>query len=64
MYHAKNGSSGSVSEYTAAMSSRLRDWLDLEARLRRAVVEDRLQLHFQPKFRLSGNKMVGVEALL
>jgi EAL domain-containing protein (putative c-di-GMP-specific phosphodiesterase class I) len=50
--------------YTAAMSARLRDWLDLEGRLRRAVQEDLLHLHYQPKFRLSDDRLVGVEALL
>lgn len=64
MYHAKTGSTGTVSTYTPAMSSRLRDWLDLEARLRRAVAEGLLQLHFQPKFRLEDNRIAGVEALL
>jgi len=46
------------------MSSRLRDWLELEGRLRRAVQQDRLQLQFQPKFRLRDNGLAGVEALL
>ena len=64
MYHAKSGGTDSVAVYTPAMSSRLRDWLDLEARLRRAVREDLLQLHFQPKFRLRDNMLSGVEALL
>jgi diguanylate cyclase (GGDEF)-like protein len=64
MYHAKGGSSGAIAVYTAAMSSRLRDWLDLEARLRRAVHDGILQLHFQPKFDLRDDRMIGVEALL
>jgi len=64
MYQAKHGSSGTVSVYTAQMSSRLRDWLDLEARLRRAVADGLLQLNFQPKFSLTGNRIAGVEALL
>jgi len=64
MYQAKAGASGSVVMYTPAMSARLRDWLDLEGRLRRAVQEDKLELHYQPKFRLSDNRLVGVEALL
>jgi diguanylate cyclase (GGDEF)-like protein len=64
MYQAKAGATASVAIYTAAMSSRLRDWLDLEARLRRAVQDDLLQLVFQPKFRLRDNQIVGVEALL
>ena len=64
MYQAKTGAAGAVAIYTPAMSSRLRDWLDLEGRLRRAVQTDLLQLQFQPKFRLPDNRIVGVEALL
>jgi diguanylate cyclase len=64
MYQAKAGASGSIVTYTAAMSAKLRNWLDLEGRLRRAVQDDQLQLQYQPKFRLSDNRLVGVEALL
>ena len=64
MYQAKAGASGSIVMYTPAMSARLRGWLDLEGRLRRAVQEDKLELRYQPKFRLSDNRLVGVEALL
>jgi diguanylate cyclase len=64
MYQAKTGSGASVAVYTAAMSSRLRDWLDLEARLRQAVEKDLLALRYQPKFRLSDQRIAGVEALL
>ena len=64
MYQAKAGATGSAAMYTAAMSTRLRNWLDLEGRLRRAVQDDLLHLHYQPKFRLSDNGLVGVEALL
>ena len=64
MYQVKSGTVTTVAAYTPAMSSRLQDWLDLEARLRRALQDDVLQLHFQPKFRLSDNRICGVEALL
>ena len=64
MYQAKSGAAESVAVYTPAMSSRLANWLELEARLRRAVAEDRLSLVFQPKFRLHDNQLAGVEALL
>ena len=65
MYQAKaGGASGAVAAYTSAMSSRTRDWLDLEGRLRRAVRSDLLELMYQPKFRLKDNALVGVEALL
>jgi diguanylate cyclase (GGDEF)-like protein len=60
MYQAKAGVSGSIVMYTPAMSARLRDWLDLEGRLRRAVQEDKLELYYQPKFRLSDNRLWGL----
>ena len=64
MYQVKSGAVTAVAAYAPSMSSRLRDWLDLEARLRRALQEDLLSLHFQPKFRISDKRLCGVEALL
>jgi diguanylate cyclase (GGDEF)-like protein len=64
MYQVKSGAVTAVAAYAPAMSSRLRDWLDLEARLRRALQEDLLSLLYQPKFRISDNRLCGVEALL
>jgi diguanylate cyclase (GGDEF)-like protein len=64
MHQAKSGGIAGVAVYTAAMSARLRDWLELESRLRRAVREDLLDLRFQPKFSLRDNSMTGVEALI
>ncbi len=64
MYQVKSGAVTAVATYAPAMSSRLRDWLDLEARLRHALQDDLLNLHYQPKFRISDNRLCGVEALL
>jgi len=64
MYQAKTGNAAPIAVYVPAMSSRLRDWLELEARLRRAVQENRVHLLFQPKFRLEDRRLSGVEALL
>lgn len=64
MYQSKSGAAGPIAVYSPAMSRRLRDWLDLEAKLRRAVHDDLLTLVFQPKFNLRDNRLVGVEALL
>jgi diguanylate cyclase (GGDEF)-like protein len=64
MYQSRAGSTGAVASYSAAMSSRMRDWLELEGRLRRAVHNDLLNLVFQPKFRIDTRQLVGVEALL
>jgi diguanylate cyclase (GGDEF)-like protein len=63
MYQAKAGVPPKVAVYTAAMSARLRDGLELEARLRRAIRDDALELKYQPKFRLSDRALVGFEAL-
>jgi diguanylate cyclase len=63
MYQAKAAGGPRVAVYTPVMSARLRDQLDLETRLRRVVREGRLDLRYQPKFRLSDNAVVGVEAL-
>jgi diguanylate cyclase (GGDEF)-like protein len=64
MYQAKSGGAGLIAVYAPAMSSRLKNWLELEAKLRRAVDDDLLMLLFQPKFSLQENRLVGVEALL
>ena len=64
MYQAKTASATPIAVYVPAMSSRLRDWLELETRLRRAVQEERIHLLFQPKFRLKDQCLSGVEALL
>ena len=64
MYQAKSGGTGPIATYAPAMSTRLQHWLELEAKLRRAVDNDLLTLAFQPKFSLEDNRLVGVEALL
>jgi diguanylate cyclase len=64
MYQSKSGAAGPIAVYSPAMSRRLRDWLELEARLRHAVHDDLLTLVYQPKFSLGENRLVGVEALL
>ena len=64
MYQAKAGVSGAVAMYTPAMSTRLRERLELEGRLRRALADNLLRVHYQPKFRTADRSLVGVEALL
>ncbi|HUA25155.1 MAG TPA: EAL domain-containing protein [Steroidobacteraceae bacterium] len=64
MYQAKTAGASPIAVYVPAMSSRLRDWLELETRLRRAVQEERINLVFQPKFHLKDQRLSGVEALL
>jgi diguanylate cyclase (GGDEF)-like protein len=64
MYQAKSGAADPIAVYTPAMSKHLEHWLELEAKLRRAIENDLLTLMFQPKFSLANNHLVGVEALV
>ncbi|RYZ67822.1 MAG: EAL domain-containing protein [Proteobacteria bacterium] len=64
MYHAKARGLAEVVFYDEGLSARSRDWYELEARLRRAIREDLLELHYQPKFRLHDRSVAGVEALV
>ena len=62
-YHAKGAGGPSVTLYVQSMSRRIRDLLDLEMRLRRALRDNALGVCLQPKFRLADNSIAGVEAL-
>lgn len=63
MYQAKSTGTGGVAAYSPAMSSRLRNAMRLELRLRRAVQAEALTVEFQPKFRLSDQRLIGAEVL-
>ena len=53
-----------VAEYDPAADSGDADRLSLIGELRRAIQNEELRLHFQPKFDLVSEKMTGVEALV
>jgi len=55
---------GSIRFYTPETDARARDWLLLEAELRRALAADELHLQFQPQVDLASGAIYGVEALL
>jgi diguanylate cyclase (GGDEF)-like protein len=63
MYHAKSTGTGGVAAYSSSMSSRLRNVMQLELRLRRAVQAGSLTVEFQPKFRLADQRLIGAEVL-
>jgi diguanylate cyclase (GGDEF)-like protein len=64
MYQAKMSGGPKVVVYAPAMSARIRDSLDLETRLRRALRDNALAIRYQPKFRLKDGVVVGAEALV
>ena len=64
MYRAKERGRGNAAFYSDEMNTRTSELLALEARLRRAVEEEQLILHYQPKMDLCSGRLVGMEALV
>ncbi|MGH0031942.1 MAG: putative bifunctional diguanylate cyclase/phosphodiesterase [Myxococcota bacterium] len=64
MYHAKDLGRGRCAFYSEQMNEQLKRRLDLAARLRHALEQDRLHLHYQPVHRASDGSALGAEVLL
>ncbi len=64
MYHAKEQGGNNYQFYNAEFTSRVRDRLSLETRLRQAVDRDEFIIHYQPIFSMSTRTTTGVEALI
>ncbi len=63
MYRAKANGRNTYQTYTHDMSARARVKHSLESSLRRALENDALELHYQPKIDARTNEIVGLEAL-
>lgn len=64
MYEAKDQGRNTFRFFTSHMTDRARQFLELDKEMRRALIQDELQMHFQPIYDLKDRSMVGVEALL
>jgi diguanylate cyclase (GGDEF)-like protein/PAS domain S-box-containing protein len=64
LYKAKDAGRNNYQFYTAAMSARTLERLELEADLRHALERDEFLLHYQPQLDLDSANIVGMEALL
>ena len=64
MYVAKASGKGRVVLFEPNMAAALSQRRDMSAKLKRAVVDDQLVLHFQPVFDLETEQIVGAEALV
>ena len=64
MYRAKEQGRDNYQLYTPAMNAKAVERLSLESRLRQAVANDELELHFQPFIDLRTAEVLGAEALL
>jgi len=64
MYRAKEAGRNTYQLCTDDMKRRAVERLSLETRLRRAIVEGQLELHYQPQVSLATGSVIGVEALV
>lgn len=64
MFKAKNSGRNTFCFYDQALTTAASDRLDLEGRLRRAVEQQALMVHYQPQIELRSGQIVGAEALL
>jgi diguanylate cyclase (GGDEF)-like protein/PAS domain S-box-containing protein len=64
MYRAKDMGRGTYQFFTPAMSAGLKQRVELEAQLRRALEKGELRLAFQPKVDLASGAISGAEVLL
>ena len=63
MYRAKEYGLNRYEFYQAKMTTQALRHLELENRLRRALEQDNLEVHYQPQVELATGQVIGVEAL-
>jgi len=63
MYHAKANGRNGYQFYDQSMNAAALRRLTIEARLRRALEHDELELHYQPRIELATGRITGFEAL-
>ena len=64
MYRAKELGRNNFQYFSAEMNSTATDRLELLNRLRQAIANDELTLHYQPKISLQSGAVIGAEALI
>jgi len=64
MFKAKAAGRNSFRFYTESMTAEAYDRVTLEKQLRDAVAERQFELHYQPQFDVTSDKIIGVEALV
>src|SRR5690606_27428191 len=64
MYHAKQQGKAAYQYYAEEMNAASVERLRIENGLRRALADDGLELHYQPRVELATGRLVGAEALL
>ena len=64
MHRVKEGGGNWIQFYAAAMTRDATERIELEAALRTAIEQKRLELHYQPQVEIGSGRIVGMEALM
>ena len=64
MYHAKSCGKNCMRIYTPDLDKKISWQLEQDQKMRRGLVDDEFSMVFQPKYCLTSDRIVGVEALL
>ncbi|MBA3389362.1 MAG: EAL domain-containing protein, partial [Rubrobacter sp.] len=64
MYEAKKEGKARYKMFDSAMHAQALQRLRMENGLRRAIEQDQLRVHYQPKISLATGRIVGMEALV
>ena len=64
MYEAKAAGGNAIRSHTPLMNQRVTFRMSLETRMRRALQEGQLKLHFQPQVDAISGQLIGAEALI
>jgi len=64
MYKAKQAGRGAYAFYSPEMNQHVHENMQLHTRLKEAIAQGRLQLHYQPQIGVESGEIVGAEALL
>lgn len=64
LYHAKEKGRNQVQLFESGMNIRAVNMMKISGELHQALEKNQMELHYQPQFRLSDGKLVGVEALV
>jgi diguanylate cyclase (GGDEF)-like protein len=64
LYHAKDAGRGCFAYFSEQLTIAVRERIELEMRLRRAINNNELRLYYQPQVDIKTGKIIGTEALL
>jgi diguanylate cyclase (GGDEF)-like protein len=64
LYHAKDAGRGCYAYFSEQLTQAVRERIELEMRLRRAINNQELRLYYQPQVDIKTGKIIGAEALI